>query len=188
MATEVHHGGQPLYPYLFGIGVSPVPGRRAVGGRSAEAPAPSTPLLPLLQLAADAGDRAEAPLAAKKVRPWHELRRHHASWTCVTTFPYRHLDRTRRAGVADLAVGDEGGGAGQCCAAPRTQLRRAHPGRPAPGRGRGGTDPSGQQRSATVVFFNQPWRAKQLGVGTQVLLSGRVRPTFRGTRQMVNPR
>ena len=38
----------------------------------------------------------------------------------------------------------------------------------------------------TVVFFNQPWRAKQLAAGTEALFFGKV-GEYRGTRQMVNP-
>ena len=37
-----------------------------------------------------------------------------------------------------------------------------------------------------VVFFNQPWRAKQLEAGTEAIFFGKV-GEYRGTRQMVNP-
>ena len=37
-----------------------------------------------------------------------------------------------------------------------------------------------------VVFFNQPWRAKQLREGTEAIFWGKV-GDYRGTRQMVNP-
>ena len=37
-----------------------------------------------------------------------------------------------------------------------------------------------------VVFFNQPWRAKQLEQGTEAIFFGKV-GEYRGTRQMVNP-
>jgi ATP-dependent DNA helicase RecG len=37
-----------------------------------------------------------------------------------------------------------------------------------------------------VVFFNQPWRAKQLLEGTEAIFWGKV-GDYRGTRQMVNP-
>jgi ATP-dependent DNA helicase RecG len=37
-----------------------------------------------------------------------------------------------------------------------------------------------------VVFFNQPWRAKQLTEGTEAIFWGKV-GDYRGTRQMVNP-
>src|SRR4029078_6879882 len=37
-----------------------------------------------------------------------------------------------------------------------------------------------------VVFFNQPWRERQLRPGTQVSLFGKVE-SYRGKRQMTNP-
>ncbi len=37
-----------------------------------------------------------------------------------------------------------------------------------------------------VVFFNQPWRAKQLEAGTEAIFFGKV-TEYRGTRQMANP-
>ena len=37
-----------------------------------------------------------------------------------------------------------------------------------------------------VVFFNQPWRAKQLEAGTEAIFFGKV-GEYRGARQMVNP-
>jgi ATP-dependent DNA helicase RecG len=37
-----------------------------------------------------------------------------------------------------------------------------------------------------VVFFNQPWRAKQLEEGTEAIFWGKV-GDYRGTRQMANP-
>ena len=45
------------------------------------------------------------------------------------------------------------------------------------------TDDSGTGR---VVFFNQPWRAVQLSVGTEALFVGKA-GTFRGDLQLVNP-
>ncbi|MBK9712083.1 MAG: ATP-dependent DNA helicase RecG [Kouleothrix sp.] len=44
-------------------------------------------------------------------------------------------------------------------------------------------DPSG---SLKVVFFRQPWLAKQLGIGTKVVLSGKVE-SYQGLRQMTGP-
>ena len=37
-----------------------------------------------------------------------------------------------------------------------------------------------------IVFFNQPWRAKQLEAGTEAIFFGKV-TEYRGTRQMANP-
>jgi ATP-dependent DNA helicase RecG len=96
----------------------------------------------------------------------------------VTTFPRRHIDRTRRAEVADLAVGDE--------AVVLAQVERSAlvPGR----RGRARVELKVADESGTmkVVFFNQGWRAKQLPAGSMALFSGKL-SDYRGQRQMVNP-
>ncbi len=96
----------------------------------------------------------------------------------VTTFPRRHLDRTRQMDVGDLAVGDE--------AVVMAEVGRVNaPG----GRGRRSrveldvTDGTGRVK---VVFFNQPWRARQLPKGSEALFFGKV-TEYRGTRQMVMP-
>ena len=44
-------------------------------------------------------------------------------------------------------------------------------------------DPSG---SINLVFFNQPWREKQLAPGTEVALYGKL-DVYRGKRQLTNP-
>ena len=96
----------------------------------------------------------------------------------LTHYPRRYVDRTRQADIADLWVGDE---AVVLAAVKKVQSRRT------------------RQRRAIVevdvfdgtsylhcVFFNQPWRAKQLGVGTQAIFFGKLE-SFRGRRQMTNP-
>ncbi len=40
--------------------------------------------------------------------------------------------------------------------------------------------------SLDIVFFNQPWRAKQLEAGTEAIFFGKVKE-YRGRRQMANP-
>ncbi len=96
----------------------------------------------------------------------------------VTTFPRKHLDRTRQMDVADLAVGEE--------AVVLAEVRSVHA---PPSRNRRSRvelvveDGTGRLR---VVFFNQPWRAKQLGRGTQALFFGKV-TEFRGQRQIAMP-
>ncbi len=42
------------------------------------------------------------------------------------------------------------------------------------------------EESITVVFFNQAWRERQLGLGVQALFFGKV-GDYRGRRQMTNP-
>ncbi len=96
----------------------------------------------------------------------------------VMTYPRRYIDRTRQADVSDLRVGDE---AAVLARVESVRSRRARTGRAV-------VDVSvrdGTGRLA-VVFFNQPWRATQLGAGTEAILFGKV-GEYRGGRQMVNP-
>jgi len=96
----------------------------------------------------------------------------------VLTYPRRYIDRTRQADVSDLVVGDE---AAVLASVQSARSRRARNGRAVvdvvvrDGTGR-----------LAVVFFNQPWRAKQLEAGTEAIFFGKV-GEYRGTRQMVNP-
>ncbi len=96
----------------------------------------------------------------------------------VTTYPRRYIDRTRQADVSGLEVGDE---AAVLASVQSVRSRRARNGRAVvdlvvvDGTGR-----------LAVVFFNQPWRAKQLETGTEAIFFGKV-GEYRGTRQMVNP-
>ncbi len=63
---------------------------------------------------------------------------------------------------------------------------RRTPGAPGPGAPSStwwcATGPAGLK----IVFFNQPWRAKQLEAGTEAIFFGKV-TEYRGTRQMANP-
>ena len=96
----------------------------------------------------------------------------------VTTYPRRYIDRTRQADVSGLQVGDE--------AAVLATVQSAHARRARTGRAvvdvvvRDGTG------RLKIVFFNQPWRAKQLEAGTEAIFFGKV-TDYRGTRQMANP-
>ncbi|HKY17161.1 MAG TPA: ATP-dependent DNA helicase RecG, partial [Microthrixaceae bacterium] len=100
----------------------------------------------------------------------------------LTHYPRRYLDRTREARIAELAVGEE--------ATVLARVRRVEQ-RPIGGKGRGRRtmvtidvgDDSGSMR---LTFFNQPWRAKQLSVGQEVIVFGKLED-FRGSRQMTNP-
>jgi ATP-dependent DNA helicase RecG len=101
----------------------------------------------------------------------------HTVLDLVTTYPRRYIDRTRTSDVADLAVGDEA-----VVFAEVTQVRASRP------RGRSRVevvvaDASGELR---LVFFNQPWRADQLTVGSQLLVWGKL-TEYRGRRQMAHP-
>jgi len=97
----------------------------------------------------------------------------------LMTFPRegRYIDRTARASVSALDVG-----AAAAVLAEVQRVRAAGRNRRSPVRitvrdETGGLD---------VVFFNQPWRAKQLREGTEAIFWGKV-GDYQGTRQMVNP-
>jgi ATP-dependent DNA helicase RecG len=96
----------------------------------------------------------------------------------LMTYPRRYIDRTRQADVSDLVVGDEAAVLGSVRS---VRSRRARTGRAMVE----ATVHDGTGRLA-VVFFNQPWRVKQLEAGTEAIFFGKV-GEYRGARQMVNP-
>ncbi len=96
----------------------------------------------------------------------------------LTFYPRRYLDRTRRAELASLALGEEAAVVGV--------VRALRARRTSHGRSLVELDATDGDESLRVVFFNQAWRERQLPVGTQVLLYGRLED-YRGRRQMTNP-
>ena len=96
----------------------------------------------------------------------------------ITTYPRRWVDRTNEARVSDLVPGQE--------ALVLVEVRSVNK-RPLKG-GKSMITVSVGDGSGrlTAVFFNQPWRAKQLTVGLQVALFGKA-DTYRGALQMTNP-
>ena len=96
----------------------------------------------------------------------------------LTTYPHRYIDRSRQADLAELAVGEE---AVVLATVSRASARRTRNRRSivelAVDDGTG---------SMKVVFFNQPWRAKQLAAGSEALFFGKL-DQYRGSRQMTNP-
>ena len=96
----------------------------------------------------------------------------------LTTFPRRYIDRTARSDVSGLEIGDE--------AAILAEVRRVRS-RPSRNR-RTMVEVTVRDDTGTlgVVFFNQPWRAKQLREGTEAIFWGKV-GEYRGARQLVNP-
>ncbi|MGH9282046.1 MAG: ATP-dependent DNA helicase RecG, partial [Acidimicrobiales bacterium] len=94
-------------------------------------------------------------------------------------YPRRYLDRTNQAEIRDLQVGSE--------AMVLATVKRVS----GPRRTRSRTsmvdvdvfDGSGYLR---CVFFNQPWRAKQLKVGTEAVFFGKLE-VYKGRRQMNSP-
>jgi len=97
----------------------------------------------------------------------------------LTYYPRRYLDRSREATVGELRVGEDA-----------TVLATVERVRAIPGRNRRArvvvqvSDRDGAGLSC--VFFNQPWRAKQLREDMQAVLYGRLE-VFRGGLQMTNP-
>jgi ATP-dependent DNA helicase RecG len=96
----------------------------------------------------------------------------------LTTYPRRYIDRTRQADVSDLVVGDE--------AAVLAAVQSAHARRARTGRAVVDVVVRDETGRLKIVFFNQPWRAKQLEAGTEAIFFGKV-TEYRGTRQMANP-
>ena len=96
----------------------------------------------------------------------------------LTTYPRRYIDRTRQADVSDLVVGDE--------AAVLATVQSAHARRARTGRAVVDVVVRDESGRLKIVFFNQPWRAKQLEAGTEAIFFGKV-TEYRGSRQMANP-
>ena len=115
------------------------------------------------------GPKRQASLASIGVETIFDL---------VTTYPRRYLDRTRRVDVADLAVGEE--------AAVWAQVVRVRSRRTRQGRSLVEAQIADEGGSIGVVFFNQPWRERQLAVGTWAMFYAKV-ADYRGQRQMTNP-
>ena len=93
-------------------------------------------------------------------------------------YPRRWVDRTKRADIADLRVGEE--------ATVDAEVRTVRSRRTRQGRALVEAVVSDGTSLLNVVFFNQPWREKQLAVGTEAAFFGRLE-VYRGRRQMTNP-
>jgi ATP-dependent DNA helicase RecG len=96
----------------------------------------------------------------------------------LTTYPRRYIDRSRQADLSELAVGEE---AVVLAEVRQVRARRTRRGRPIVE-----LKVNDATGGMAVVFFNQPWRSKQLPVGAQALFFGKL-DVYRGTRQMTNP-
>ncbi|WP_051062523.1 ATP-dependent DNA helicase RecG [Ilumatobacter nonamiensis] len=96
----------------------------------------------------------------------------------VTTYPRRWVDRTNEARIADLVPGEEA----LVLVTVRSVNKRMTRNRRAMVNVNVG-DGSGRM---DVVFFNQPWRERQLKEGLQIALFGKA-DTYRGGLQMSNP-
>ncbi len=96
----------------------------------------------------------------------------------LTTYPRRYIDRSRQVDLADLALGEE--------AVVLAEVRQVRARRTRNGRAIVELKVHDGTGGMAVVFFNQPWRAKQLAVGSQALFFGKL-DDYRGGRQMTNP-
>jgi len=96
----------------------------------------------------------------------------------ITYYPRRYVDRTRQASLIDLAVGEE---ALILARVRRVQLRRTRTGKTIVE-----VDSFDGTGYLHVIFFNQPWRAKQLQEGIEAAFFGRLE-RFRRVTQMSNP-
>ncbi|MGA9277563.1 ATP-dependent DNA helicase RecG [Ilumatobacter sp.] len=96
----------------------------------------------------------------------------------VTTYPRRWVDRTNEARIADLVPGEEA----LVLVTVRSVTKRTTRNRRTMVNVNVG-DGSGRM---DLVFFNQPWRERQLKDGLQIALYGKA-DTYRGGLQMSNP-
>ena len=124
--------------------------------------------LPVTVLAGVGPKKAEA-LEAMEIRTVLDL---------VTHYPRRYIDRTRQASIRELKVGEE---AQVLATVKRVQQRRTRQGRVLVE-----VDVFDGSSYLHCVFFNQPWRARQLAAGTQAVFFGRL-DVYKGRRQMNNP-
>ncbi len=115
------------------------------------------------------GDKKRASLAAFDIDTVLDL---------VTTYPRRWVDRTNEARIADLVPGEEA----LVLVTVRSVTKRTTRSRRSMVTANVG-DGSGRME---VVFFNQPWRERQLKEGLQIALFGKA-DTYRGGLQMSNP-
>jgi ATP-dependent DNA helicase RecG len=115
------------------------------------------------------GDKKRAALAAIGVDSLLDL---------VTFYPRRWVDRSNEARIADLVPGEEA----LVLATVRSVNKRVTRNRRTMVNVNVG-DGSGRM---DVVFFNQPWRERQLRDGLQIALFGKA-DVYRGGLQMANP-
>ncbi|MFZ0666522.1 MAG: ATP-dependent DNA helicase RecG [Acidimicrobiales bacterium] len=93
-------------------------------------------------------------------------------------YPRRLIDRTKQTEIAEMQVGEQSYVLAVVTAERSRRIRG--------GRVIVELDVTDHTGLLHVVFFNQPWRAKQLASGTEALFFGKV-DTYRGKRQLTNP-
>ena len=102
----------------------------------------------------------------------------HSVLDMLCYYPRRYLDRSREATISALPVGEEGMVLIRVTSvsARRTRNRRSLVEVKV-------EDDTGSLR---LIFFNQPWRERQLSVGTEAVVFGKV-DQYQGHDQMANP-
>ncbi|HEX2701655.1 MAG TPA: ATP-dependent DNA helicase RecG [Acidimicrobiales bacterium] len=93
-------------------------------------------------------------------------------------YPRRYVDRTSQASIREMAVGAE--------AMVVATVKRVTSRRTRQGRSLTEVDVFDGSGYLHCVFFNQPWRGKQLKAGTEAVFFGRLE-VFQGRRRMTNP-
>lgn len=96
----------------------------------------------------------------------------------LTHYPRRYHDRRNLQEIAALAIGEEATVSGTVKKVAGRRTRRGQPIVEA--------ELFDGTSYLRLVFFNQPWRERQLAAGTDVACFGRVEH-YRGRRQMTNP-
>ena len=96
----------------------------------------------------------------------------------LTYYPRRYIDRTNQAAIADLEDGVEA----MVMARVENVFSKTLPGR----RTMVAVTVSDQTGRLRLVFFNQPWRDRQLSQGQEVVVFGKL-DRYRGQHQMTNP-
>ena len=96
----------------------------------------------------------------------------------LTYYPRRYIDRTNQAAISDLEDGVEAMVMAQVDSVFSKKLRGS--------RSMVAVSISDQTGRLRLVFFNQPWRDRQLSQGQEVVVFGKL-DRYRGQNQMTNP-
>ncbi|MDP8993214.1 MAG: ATP-dependent DNA helicase RecG [Actinomycetota bacterium] len=96
----------------------------------------------------------------------------------LTHYPRRYVDRTQQAEIRELRVGEE--------AMVLATVKRVRGRRTRQGRSLVEVDVFDGSGYLRCTFFNQPWRARQLAVGTEAVFFGKL-DLYKGRRQMSSP-
>jgi len=96
----------------------------------------------------------------------------------LTHYPHRWIDRTRMVQVGDVRPGDD--------AVLLVTVRSVTKRQPRRGRPMVNVEAGDGTGRLLLVFFNQPWRERQLQPGMEIAVSGKA-DTYRGRLQLTNP-